>query len=191
MQVMDDDDPGPQGPHLLNDGVYVDPYFSGGAPTRDANFDTTATANAASTSFSATTLTGNFYNSSGWTYVPGFFGGGGEQNMVVSLNNATLTGLVSSTEAHHYVKRIDRSRYYQLGEVRNTPTAAINNGAIVQLANGSTWHLTGTAYLTSLTLDSTSSVVGADGSAVGMTVNGTATPIVPGTTYTGQIVLTE
>jgi hypothetical protein len=69
---------------------------------------------------------------------------------------------------------------------------------IVALAR-STWVVTGTCYLTKLSLDSDSSVRAAHGHTLTMTVDpdGAAgeapavlTPIVPGQTYTGYIVLT-
>ncbi len=61
---------------------------------------------------------------------------------------------------------------------------------IVNLANGSRWTVTGTSYLSALTVSSDSAVSGAGGRTVTMTVNGAATPIVPGHTYTGEIRLT-
>jgi hypothetical protein len=50
--------------------------------------------------------------------------------------------------------------------------------------------VTGTSYLSALSLDATSRVAGPRGRKVAMTVNGTATAITAGASYTGAIVLT-
>jgi hypothetical protein len=71
-----------------------------------------------------------------------------------------------------------------------SPAAAINNGVIVTLNSHATWTVTGTSYLTKLSLDSTSRVVAAPGKNVSLTVNGASTNITPGQSYTGTIVLT-
>ncbi len=197
LQVMDDDDPGPQGSGLLNDGVYVDPYFTSGSPTRDTTFSVTSTTSAAAMVFSNIEVNGNFYNSSGWTLMAGGGGGppgsttkSGEQNMALTFTDSNIKGVISSTTAHHEVATIDATTYYELGEVTNTPSAAINNGAIVVLSGKSTWTVTGTSYLTSLAIGSSASVAAASGQTIAMTVDGVSTPVTPGQTYTGAIILT-
>jgi hypothetical protein len=87
------------------------------------------------------------------------------------------------------VSTITSADYLQLGEVTNTPGPVINNGVIVNLDQSSTWRVTGTSYLSSLTVSANSQVRGAGGRPVTMTVDGVTTPIVPGHTYTGAIVL--
>lgn len=72
----------------------------------------------------------------------------------------------------------------------NTPSPVVNNGVIVDLRAGSAWTVTGTSHLSSLTVAPGATLSGAGGRAVSMTVDGTATTIVPGTTYTGAVVLT-
>jgi hypothetical protein len=76
-----------------------------------------------------------------------------------------------------------------LGDLVNTPASAVNNGVIVSLKDGTVWTVTGTSYLTSLTLDN-GSIAAPEGSKVAMTVNGAKTEIKTGNTYTGNIVLT-
>ena len=185
LQVMDDDDPGPVGSGALNTGTYTEPTTT---PSRVSSFDVTSTSNAASATFSNIALVGNFYNSSGWTLMSG--SSGGKQNMALTFTNSTITGVITSSEAHHLSSTITAAQYAQLGTVTNTPRAAINNGAIVVLNAGSKWIVTGTSYLTRLTVAGTASVVSPTGGAVTMTVDGTTTTIVPGTTYTGAIKLT-
>ncbi len=124
----------------------------------------------------------------------GMPGGGsaGGLNMVLTFDKADLTGMISASTAKYAdgITTIDATNYKQLGTVTNTASAAVNNGAIVELKNGSTWTLTGTCYLTSLTISADSTVTAASGKTVTMTVDGTATPIEPGKTYTGAVVLT-
>jgi hypothetical protein len=75
-----------------------------------------------------------------------------------------------------------------LGDLINTPAPAVNNGVIVTFKDGTVWTVTGTSYLTSLTIDN-SSIAGPEGSRVEMTVNGKKAEIKSGRTYTGNIVL--
>jgi len=75
-----------------------------------------------------------------------------------------------------------------LGDVVNTPAAAVNNGMIVTLKNGTVWTVTGTSYLTSLTIDN-GSIVAPDGNKVEMTVNGVKKELKNGIAYTGNIVI--
>ena len=111
--------------------------------------------------------------------------------MVLTFDKSNITGMISASAAKYAegVTVIDASNYHQLGTVPNVAGAAVNNGAIVSLKNGSTWAVTGTCYLTGLTLDATSAVSAASGHTVAMTVDGVATDIAPGKTYTGAIAL--
>ncbi|HTJ71061.1 MAG TPA: hypothetical protein VL551_26190 [Actinospica sp.] len=180
VQVIDNDDPGPVmvSGVLENAGVYTQPT---GEPTKDSSFDVTAAHSTDSVfTFTDANLRGDFYN-----------GIRGDLNMVLNFSSTRVAGVISATLAEHAVDTIDSSNWWELGNVSNTPQAAINNGAIVSLADGSKWTVTGTSYITSLTLDATSSVVAeGPGKSVAMTVDGTATAIKAGNTYTGAIVLT-
>lgn len=180
VQLIDNDDPGPVmvDGNLENAGVYTQPT---GEPTKDANFDVTAVhATDSVCAFNDISLRGDFYN-----------GMRGDLNMVLNFTSSRVKGVISSTLAVHSVDTITAATWWELGEVTNTAQAAVNNGAIVSLAGGSQWTVTGTSYLTSLTLDRTSSVA-ADGfgRSVKMTVDGAATKIEAGKSYSGAIVLT-
>ncbi len=208
LQVMDDDDPGAQGPDMINNGVYVEPTAP---PTRDPSFDVTATTPELTTPLPAggpglptptgpaeadlnnIHLVGDFYNSTGWTFDPnGNEHGLAEQNMYVKLTNSVLTGVITSSSAHHACcdnagypdeTSINSTEYKQLGEVTNTPSSAINNGAIVNLIN-SKWVVTSTSYLTSLTIDKYSSINAPEGHTLAVTLPSGVTTISPGITYT-------
>jgi flagellar basal body rod protein FlgF len=73
--------------------------------------------------------------------------------------------------------------------VIDTPRTAVNNGVIVTLTNGSRWTVTGTSYLTSLTIDEGSTITAPKGNKVTMMVDGVVKTIEPGG-YKGKIVLT-
>jgi hypothetical protein len=125
---------------------------------------------------------------------PGAAAGGGSAgglNMVLTFDKSSLTGMISASTAKYAdgVTVIDQSNYHELGTVTNVAEAAVNNGVIVTLKNCSAWTLTGTCYLTSLSISGDSTLAAASGHAVAMTVDGVATAITPGQSYTGAIVL--
>jgi hypothetical protein len=179
VQVIDNDDPGPVmvSGVLENAGVYTQPT---GEPTKDSTFSvTTAHTTDSNFAFTDANLRGDFYN-----------GIRGDLNLVLDFSSSKVEGVISATLTEHAVDTIDSSNWWELGNVSNTAQAAVNNGVIVSLAEGSQWTVTGTSYLTSLTLDATSSVKAkGHGKSVTMTVDGTATAITAGDTYTGAIVL--
>ncbi|MBR7829876.1 hypothetical protein KDK95_26460 [Actinospica sp. MGRD01-02] len=180
VQLIDNDDPGPVmvSGVLENAGVYTQPT---GEPAKDASFSvTTAHSTDSVFNFTGANLKGDFLN-----------GMRGDLNMVLNFSASKVQGVISATLAEHAVTTIDSSNWWELGNVSNTPQAAVNNGAIVSLASGSQWAVTGTSYITSLTIDATSSVTAKGlGKSVTMTVDGVETAIKAGNTYTGAIVLT-
>jgi hypothetical protein len=193
VQVIDNDDPGPVMVNgvLENAGVYTQPS---GEPARDATFDVTAAhATDSVLSFTGTDLAGNFYN--GYRGGPAASGGPGPApatglNLVLRFTGTRVTGVITATLAEHHVDTITSANWQELGAVTNTPQPAVNNGVIVSLAGGSSWTVTGTSYLTALSLDATSAVTGRPGGDVTMTVGGQPTAITPGASYAGAIVVT-
>lgn len=190
FQVMEDDDPGPQmvNGKLLNTGVYHEPT---GTPAKVATFDTTtAQTTDAHATFTNTTLNGNFYNAVRGNNPPGMFGPGMDgKNLDLTFAGTSVTGVITASTAKHKLDTITAADYKQMGEVTNTPSAAINNGVLVNLSGKSVWTLTGTSYLTKLTVGSNALVKAARGKSITMTVNGVPTTIQAGQTYTGQIVI--
>jgi hypothetical protein len=105
------------------------------------------------------------------------------KNLELTFTNATVTGRITAAKARHRVARVDKTNCEELGELDFTARESINNGVIVNLEAGAVWNVTDISYLTKLVI--------ADGAVVNaksMTVDGVATPIVPGT-YTGKIVV--
>jgi hypothetical protein len=109
-------------------------------------------------------------------------------NMVLNLSNAKITGIITSSRARHAKETITSGDYLMLGEVTNKPCPAVNNGVIVTLTD-STWTVTDTSYLTSLTITEGSVINAPEGCKAAMTVNGAQKAIKAGT-YKGSIVIT-
>lgn len=118
-------------------------------------------------------------------------GGGSGKNMALTFDNAAVTGVISSSEAHHLkpVLHMNADEYLLFGVVTNMAHPAINNGVIVSLANGSRWTVTGTSYLNRLTLEAGSTLTAPGGYRLAMTVDGVSKEIGTGD-YQGQILLT-
>jgi hypothetical protein len=205
MQVMDDDDPGPQPPYMYNTGIYDEPT---GPVTKDEDHDVySIDGDDATATFSNITLEGDFYNSMRGD-IGGMMGPPTPRNLGLTFDNAQIVGTISASTATHILPHIEypigwddvngvpfineghTEDYKFLGEVTNAPSEAVNNGVIVSLVNGSEWTVTGTCYLTSLDIAADAAVTAPAGFTVSMTVDGAPTEIVPGTSYTGEIVLT-
>jgi hypothetical protein len=190
MQIMETDNPGAVtvNGYRMTVGVYREPQT---APTKSTAFDVSMpAATDIVCDFSNLELNGDFYNA----IRGGVAAAGGPgpapptgRNLVLNLENVRLTGAVSATTAKHAVDTITALDYLQLGEVSNTPTAAINNGVIVALKN-SIWTVRGTSHLTRLTIGADAKVIGVAGRPVKMKVDGADTPLVPGD-FRGQILL--
>ncbi len=115
------------------------------------------------------------------------------RSLIVTLDNAAVTGAISlgSDEwaVTHFASGNTASQ--EIGYADDTVLGMFredNFGLSLALENGAVWTVTEDSYLTALTVDGTSSIVGADGKAVSMTVDGVATPIAAGT-YEGEIVV--
>ena len=196
FQAIDNDDPGPvmTAGLLANTGVFREPPT---APQKVAGFDLSATHKTDMTArFSKVALTGDFYNAIRSRMVGGGFGPGGPSaeppkitgaNLVLTLEDAQLTGVVSAATARHLKDTIAAADYEWLGRVTNTPAPAVNNGVIVKLQRSS-WTVTGASYLTRLTLGAGARVLSPDGRAATLTVDGVAVPLREGD-YRGQIVV--
>ncbi|HWC82400.1 MAG TPA: hypothetical protein VG756_20820 [Pseudonocardiaceae bacterium] len=188
VQVMENDDPGPVlvDGRVVNEGVYTEPT---GTPTKVDSFDVTAVHDTdAVAGFTDIALTGDFYNAMRGDAAAG--GGVDGLNLALTFTRSQVRGVISATAAKHQVTTISSANYLELGEVTNTVQPVINNGVLVDLAAGSRWTVTGTSYLSALTLADDAKLLAPVGRTVSMTVNGTATPIAPGAGHTGAITLT-
>ncbi|MGM9615205.1 MAG: hypothetical protein ACI3W7_06755 [Oscillospiraceae bacterium] len=99
------------------------------------------------------------------------------KNLVLTLDNSELTGIISSGWCEHEVDIINREiasteenyvdadglvhgNRENLGKVTCTPSETVNNGVIVTLTNGAVWNVTETSYVSVLNVDETSVVNG-------------------------------
>ncbi|BCL25534.1 hypothetical protein ACFFS2_08735 [Streptomyces aurantiacus] len=165
-------------------GTYTEPT---GSATKSSTWVTTsAQATDASGSFTDIELNGDFYNA--------VRGGGNAslqgQNLVLDFTRSTVKGVISATTTKHRVPTITVARYREISEVTNTPSPVVNNGVVVTLGTGSTWTVTGTSHLSALTLAADAAVKAPRGRTVTLKVDGTATAIRAGRSYTGALTLT-
>jgi hypothetical protein len=195
VQTMDNDDPGPVDDHglMANTGVYHEPTA---APGRRPDFDVAVAHESDVTVLLANIkVSGDLYNGMRGGPRPAFAGPGvpaakpvGGSNLVVTLDHAQLTGVVSSSTTRHAKDTITAADFKLLGEVTNTASPAVNNGVLLKLRSA-IWTVTGKSHVTVLDLDAASSIVAAEGKRVTLVVNGAAKPLKAGR-YQGQLVLT-
>ena len=107
-------------------------------------------------------------------------------NLVLTLDNVKLEGVISASKAQHAVKTISGSNRKEIYQVYDTPSPVVNNGVIVTLKNGTEWTIIGHNYLSALHIDETSKIQTPDGCDVELIVNGREIPCIPGD-YTGVI----
>jgi hypothetical protein len=188
FQLMDTDNPGKttvSGKPWSSEttAVYTEPT---GTVSKVSGFDvTSATSTDASATFTDISLAGDFYNSirGGTSSLSGM-------NLALTFDGGDITGVITASAAKHNISTITPADYRELGEVTNTAQAVVNNGVIVSLANGAVWTVTGTSYLSALDIAAAASVTAPSGKTVSMTVDGTATAVKAGGSYSGAITLT-
>ena len=114
----------------------------------------------------------------------------GPKNMGVNLKGSQITGIISSAgQAYREgLTRIDESNREELSNVTQWSAPTVNNGVVVSLDSGSAWTLTGTCYITGLTLADGAVLKAAGGKRLSMTVDGVETPVQSGA-YIGKIAL--
>jgi len=114
----------------------------------------------------------------------------GVKNLDLKFVKAEVEGIISAATAAYKdgLAVIDASNNRELGAVKQTAAEPINNGVIASFDKSSVWTVTGTSYLTSLTIAKGAVIKAAKGKALTLTVNGKQTDIAPGT-YKGKVVI--
>ena len=192
LQLASDDNAGGPGntSNTITDLTY-DEYLAGDAASGEPGDA------ASELSIAATVVQGDIFNASTTEYV----------GLNLTLDAAEVQGAISSAWTYHvdaegntldsttiacdyYTGTRDGENgvydYTMYLRVKAQPAPTVNNPVSVTMTNGSQWMVTGTNYISSLTIDETSSI---DGMGLVMTVDGVETAIEPGT-YTGEIILT-
>lgn len=116
------------------------------------------------------------------------FGGPAAKNLSITLKNVSFTGCITASVSKHRVPKVSKENCEELGEVVNTPAPVINNGVIVSLDERSSWTVSGSCYLSSLTVAPGAAIRPEHGTLT-LTVDGKAAELRPGT-YTGDVQLT-
>lgn len=114
----------------------------------------------------------------------------GAKNLDVRIENASVTGVISSANGFYKegLTQITKENREELSNITQIPAPPVNNGVIVTVDGTGVWNVTGTSYITKLSLSEGGVVTGADGKTVTMTVDGVETALQPGI-YTGIIKL--
>jgi hypothetical protein len=113
------------------------------------------------------------------------------RNLELRLENVRYSGALTTAEGHHidrldgnrWLSPVPLSKWYNIAFLECIPKKPYQAGVIVSLEKGSVWNVTRTSYLTSLTVDESSTLNGQ------VFVNGEATQPQPGITYTGTIIV--
>jgi len=190
LQMMDNDD-ATVGAQNGNGGPVFNTTFSEKAGWPSENGSVSAAggrSNTVNLNLTNGAYTGNVYNGTG------YYGQSGDALNVNLGKGANLQGAISLTETRHINEKGEQNtsftiaQYYYLGHVENRAYNNQSSTLSVTLSDGATWSVTGSNYLTSLTINN-GTIQAADGKQVVMTVDGVATPIESGKTYTGSIVI--
>jgi hypothetical protein len=205
LQLMDNDDPG-MGPNRFIPPIGADKPIPGRDLTKaDLKEDIFMT-------ISNTEVSGDFYNSTTnlkancienipMPYMAGMGDAPpmkidneafqGVKNLDFKIVNAKVNSVISAATAAYRegVVIIEPSNCKELSAVKQTANEAVNNGVIVSIDKDSTWTVTGTSYLTKLTIVKGAVIKAPKGKKLNMMVDGVKTAIAPGT-YTGKIVMT-
>lgn len=114
----------------------------------------------------------------------------GPKNLVLKLEKASLTGVISSAKQFYRegLTTLGPENCHEVNNITQVAAPTVNNGVLLELDGASRWSVTGTSYITKLTLAEGAVIAAADGGAVRMTVDGAETPISAGE-YVGKIVI--
>jgi hypothetical protein len=185
LHLMESDDPGMGGGPPGSPTMWAQKYDvpTDTAPVKDANDPTVANETTVRANFSNVELEGDIYNSR-------FTSG---QNVSVTFDKAAITGAITTGIQTHKLAEpgevVTKETYYKLGHVRVTPAKTDSNGVIVALKNGSVWNVTGTSYISSLTVDTDSSVAVPAGMKISVNGEEISADALKGNTVTGNIVI--
>ena len=116
------------------------------------------------------------------------------RSLEVALDAATITGAISLGQDTWAITHFEsgENASTDIGYAESTELGMFRDegyGLSLSVTNGSKWEVTEDSYLTELTIDDASSITGANGATITMTVDGEETPISAGT-YSGEIVIT-
>lgn len=114
----------------------------------------------------------------------------GPKNLGLNLKNARVEGVISAASQKYrdWLKVITEDCRRELSNVTQTAAEPVNNGVVVNLDKDSEWTVTGTSYITALSIAPGAVVKAPGGRKLVMTVDGAITPAEAGS-YAGKIAL--
>ena len=112
----------------------------------------------------------------------------GPKNLGLNFTNVRVEGIISSASQAYRegLTVISSDNRDELSNITQTAAETVNNGVIVSLDKDSEWVVTGTSYITSLTIEKGAEVRAPEGKGLTMLVDGKKTRISAGR-YTGKI----
>lgn len=115
----------------------------------------------------------------------------GAKNLAVNLINTRIEGILSSAEQRYRegLEWIDETSRLELSNITQYAAPTINNGVVVTVDTNSTWVVTGTSYITGLSLGEYALVKAPAGKKLSVTVDGKEIQLSQGQSYRGKIVL--
>nr|MCR5784465.1 hypothetical protein [Eubacterium sp.] len=115
----------------------------------------------------------------------------GPKNLFINLINTTVEGQISSASQTYRegLEWVDESTRLELSNITQKAAPTVNNGVIVEIDTDSTWIVTDSCYITSLSIGEHGLVKAYEGKELKMTVDGKETPIEQDKTYSGKIKL--
>ena len=115
------------------------------------------------------------------------------RSLEVTLDNSSVTGAISlgqdTWEVTYFASGANTTQ--AIGYAASTELGSFHEegyGLSLTLTGGAAWNVTKDSYLTALTIDDASSIAGADGAEIVMTVDGVETAVEAGS-YEGEIVI--
>lgn len=114
----------------------------------------------------------------------------GPKNLGLTFTDVKLEGVISSaTQAYreglNYIDEVNRD---ELSNITQTAAPTVNNGVVLSLDASSVWTVTGTSYLSALTIADGARIIASSGKRVTFFVNGAEMEIKQGSYY-GKLVL--
>ena len=111
------------------------------------------------------------------------------RNLQLLLENVQYSGAISTAEGHHidrlegnrWLSPVPLSKWYNIAFLESIPRKPYQAGLILKLEKNSVWNVTRTCYLSALSVDESSRIIGR------VYVNGEYTVPDAGVTYTGCI----
>lgn len=146
--------------------------------------------------FTNCTVSGNFYNATGYRNLGDGDCGQGEALALTFGAGARISGIITSATSKHIDEKgrdnnlFTMQQYYYLGHVQNVPLFNGVNPVSVTLTDDAVWTVTGECLLSKLVIGENAAVAAPTGKTLAATVDGAPVTLSAGNTYSGKIRIT-